>query len=274
MKTQDVLKKLNKVLETKKAKLIKEKRPEAAVKLNARTISGLTYKVKANYFENARNTCGFSPESMTGHSYGWYRLVDKIKGQVVLNDFRYSSQTSIHISRVSAVMDDLGIKYICLEAPRGLQNLNAALAHEMAKQATAIVREKYARNKYPQGLKSTLKDSEKRVKILASLGVKATKAMRAKASQDAENSRLATNERARKQSALNRAMKKIEIVSDFNNEMHDANGRHLVQESQWNWKDGQFSGRVSNWDLRQAVDKGLTKIIVHSKEPRHLKIVG
>lgn len=72
----------------------------------------------------------FNPETIQAYSYRWWKFVDKIKGKVVFNDFRYSVSTSKHQSKVRSLLHELGIEVdYYIEAPRGLQDLNEAIIH-------------------------------------------------------------------------------------------------------------------------------------------------
>jgi hypothetical protein len=72
----------------------------------------------------------FNPETCQAYSYNWWRFVDRIKGKVVFNGYTYSSSTSKHQSKVRSVLASKGIKIdFYIEAPRGLQDLDAALAY-------------------------------------------------------------------------------------------------------------------------------------------------
>lgn len=249
-----------------------------AMRLNMRTISGLTYKVRDNYFSNGRGTTGFNPETFEGHSYSWYALTRKIKGIVILNDYRYSSQTSIHISRVGRVMRDLGIKYQTLAAPRGLQDLDSALKHEINSMAESLVRSKYSRgNKRPDSyfVNKIKTFSNKELTLLAKLGKRASIGLRLKALHDAEAYRAAKNERLRERSAEKRAMASLEIVIDPKAKRAGETGLHIVNDRAWSWNEaGEFVGSVSDYERRNAVSKGFKTIFVHQREPRHLEVVS
>lgn len=262
-------------------------------RLNRRTISGLTYRIRDNYFANGRDTTGFNPETCEAHSYSWYSLARRFKvprsgGKtvVILNTYHYSSQTSIHIGRVGEVMGDLGIKYETLQAPSGLQNLGKAVDYELTCLAERLVRQKYARGpkrKAEYFVNQILKFQNRELNLLAKLGYKTTKAMRLAALAYAEQSRLDKNERQRERSALKRKAAAIVIVSDFANKLHGStDGKHLIRSAGWAWNEDQTirddkrrRGRSTfQWERESAVRDGITKIYVHSQEPRHLSVVG
>lgn len=72
-------------------------------------------------FEKSNLT--YCPETGRGYSYGWYRIVDKIGGKVVLNTHNYSRTTVGHIGDIKALLRSLDLKIdVEIEAPHGLSN--------------------------------------------------------------------------------------------------------------------------------------------------------
>lgn len=252
---------------------------DQAVKVTPRNVSGLTYVQRDNYFRNGRDTCGFNPETGEGHSYGWYSLTKKIEGKLVLNNYRYSQQTAIHIRRTQDVLNDLGLDYMTIEAPKGLQDLDAALAYALNNQAKRYVNNKYGRDKVTSSyLKGLETPKGQAFKTLAKLGKRATKAMMLEAIAKAETARLARLEFAKKDRAEKKAMAQIEIVSDQDGAMHNrTDGTHIIAQLEIyarTWNDGKFCGYISDWDKREAVVKGFTKIYIHGSEARLLQVVN
>jgi hypothetical protein len=236
-------------------------------KVNPRTVSGLTYKIGRNYFENARRTCGFNPETMEGHSYRWYSLVKQIKGTVYLNTYRYSSETSKHIRRVEQVLKDLGIKYKEIEAPRGLQSIDTALAYAIRENANRMVADKYGRDKIkPRFIK------DQNIKNLEALGYKVSKKALTAALKESEASRSRRLERQREERALKKAMASVRVVSDFRNLLAANAGIHVTKPYGWQ---GEVFTNVNSLDTvrQEAVAKGFDTIYVHSAEPRRLNVV-
>ena len=87
----------------------------------------MRYRVKTNDF--VASNCDFSLESLTGHSYGWWNMVQVINGLVVFNWYSYSSSTSKHQRKVSNLLDDLGLKVdLRIDARKGLQDLDTAIS--------------------------------------------------------------------------------------------------------------------------------------------------
>jgi hypothetical protein len=66
-------------------------------------------------------------DRMHGTSYSWYWLVHNFNGVVVLNTYRYSVTTAKHVSKVRSLLRELGVNYLTLESPEGLQNLGSAI---------------------------------------------------------------------------------------------------------------------------------------------------
>jgi hypothetical protein len=81
---------------------------------------------RQNFYQSSNLT--FFPENGAGYSFNWYRIVDRIKGNVILNTYRYSATTGRHIWKIRKLLNDLGIRIdLEIEAPKGLQDLNAAI---------------------------------------------------------------------------------------------------------------------------------------------------
>jgi hypothetical protein len=64
-----------------------------------------------------------------GHSYEWYEILKTINGQVVLNDYNYSSTTIKHKYKVRSLLIEKSVEFITIKAPNGLQNLDSAIRH-------------------------------------------------------------------------------------------------------------------------------------------------
>jgi hypothetical protein len=235
MQAKEVLKKLNQKLDARRTELIKKIKLHQDLKrakseddkvyyksqlerLSIRNISGLPYKVRANYFES-RNV-GFNPETFEGHSYRWYSLVRKFniaksKSVVVLNTYNYSFMTVQHKNKVGLILEDLGIPYKTLRAPQGLQDLSVALKYEVSFYAQELIRAKYSRGQTRGDSyfkNRMLRSSTPELKLLASLGYKASQRMRLKALADAEQQRLDRNNRIREKAALKRASAGLSLL--------------------------------------------------------------
>lgn len=132
-------------------------------------ILAMPYSKRAGVF-SIRN-CSFNPVSGEADSYSWYVLATRIKGVQILNTYTYSNSTAKHTSKVSSVMDALGIKYIELDAPKGLQDLQRAKEHILFKLASEVLANQYARIKS----NTQVKYFEKQIKLLERLGIRITK---------------------------------------------------------------------------------------------------
>lgn len=82
----------------------------------------LKYFPRLNLYKSSNVT--FDPVTCQGYSYKWYRLVDKIGNTVVLNTFPYSNTTIRHIYKMRRLLESLGLQWVEIEAPKGLQDLN------------------------------------------------------------------------------------------------------------------------------------------------------
>lgn len=134
--------------------------------------TGFRYYQRAGIFKGNKGNCIFNPATGHATSYDWYDLAKRIKGVQILNTYCYSNQTAKHIGKVRSVLVALNIRYQCLEAPKGLQNLDVALEHMIAELGRATVLNKYARIKS----KHFINSCNKQLKLLAKLGKRATKA--------------------------------------------------------------------------------------------------
>jgi hypothetical protein len=78
----------------------------------------------------------FKPEKCQAYSYGWWRFVDKINGEVIFNSYPYSNTTRRHQSKVKAILRSLNIEFTEMQVPAGLQSeraLESALDYYDAK---------------------------------------------------------------------------------------------------------------------------------------------
>lgn len=158
----------------------------------------LKFKKRARVFENYKASCGFNPANGWGHSYRWYELTKVIRGKLVLNTYNYSSCTTKHVAQVRRLLDLLKVDYVSIEAPRGLQDLEAATLRTAEVIARAAVENKYARkpSKYSAERAKTLLESSK------AIGLKVTQARLKTALDKAEADRTARLEKQRTKRAL------------------------------------------------------------------------
>lgn len=70
----------------------------------------------------------YNPKTGQGYSFDWYRIVDKIDGQYILNTYNYSNSTIKHVSKIREILSECGVReYFEIEAPQGLQNLEQSV---------------------------------------------------------------------------------------------------------------------------------------------------
>ncbi len=141
----------------------------------------MKYFSRLNMWKNYKASCTFNPETMLGHSYSWYELSKKVKGVMILNTYLYSNQTAKHVGKMRDLFANLKIKYVSLEAPRGLQSLDLSLVHHVEQLAHTKLKNSFARIKD----KNEVKRHENALKLLEKLGFKATKKMHAEAEKNA-----------------------------------------------------------------------------------------
>jgi len=70
----------------------------------------------------------FNPETCEAYSYGWWRFIQRINGQIVFNWYSYSNSTRKHQGKVMGLLRELGVAIdLEIEAPKGLQDLQSAI---------------------------------------------------------------------------------------------------------------------------------------------------
>lgn len=127
------------------------------------------------YFKRAgiykASNLDFNPETGLGHSYAWYEISKVIKGRQVLNTFNYSATTIKHHNKLWRLLKELGIEFITIEAPGGLQSLDSAQKHAAYLMAKALVRNKYARTQSTWDIGH----AQNNIDNLAKIGIKVSK---------------------------------------------------------------------------------------------------
>lgn len=223
------------------------------------------YNFPVKYFSRLHefkgSNFGFDPMTGDGHSYRWYALTKVIKGNLVLNAYGYSNQTCNHRNELSSLFRKLGIKYLELEAPRGLQNLDSAMVYCTMEEAREIVRTKYARDK--KGSASRIKYWEDQRLYLKSLGIKgSSKAALAGAVQAAESERRSKLDRLKKRRLDKLARAKIQIVLIQPGDTSQDNAIGLHEFDQY----FRFGGYREDSMREEAVRKGFSTVFVHLHE--------
>jgi hypothetical protein len=89
----------------------------------------------------------FNPATGEGRSYAWYSISRKFEGVQVLNSYAYSPTTACHVSKLRRLFLSLNIEWVEIEAPRGLQDLDAAkaLAKDSIQKLTVEINNKRSR---------------------------------------------------------------------------------------------------------------------------------
>ena len=85
------------------------------------------FSKKRNRFE--KSNLWIDLDNMVGFSYHWYKILDQIDSHVIVNSYNYSHSTIKHFRDVTFFLRSRGIDFVCIEAPNGLQNLEASIRH-------------------------------------------------------------------------------------------------------------------------------------------------
>jgi hypothetical protein len=64
----------------------------------------------------------FDLDTLESKSHAWYTISKRIGPHVILNRYNYSTTTCRHVNKTRAILEQLGIKYIEIECPSGLQS--------------------------------------------------------------------------------------------------------------------------------------------------------
>ena len=120
----------------------------------------MRYRVKTNDF--VASNCDFSLDTLEGHSYSWWNMVQVINGQVVFNWYSYSNSTSKHQRKIRGLLSDLGINVdLTIDARKGLQDLETAIKDYEYEIETLI-----QKIQAPRTRKSTNEKRAERVRML------------------------------------------------------------------------------------------------------------
>jgi hypothetical protein len=147
----------------------------------------LKYMTRLKLFKGCNGKLDFDPVTGLGHSYTWYEIAKVINGKLVLNTYRYSVTTSGHVGTLRSLFRQVGLKYIEVEAPRGLQDLDLCRDTMIENYAGTIVQNNYNRNKLTT---KGLKIERNTLDQLKTLGIKFNEKQVKNAIECAEISRL------------------------------------------------------------------------------------
>lgn len=150
------------------------------------------YYPRLKMWKNRRATFTVVESSMESHSYSWYILGKyfDVNGRkiYVVNDYRYSSQTTNHMGKLMHLLREKGIAFETMQAPQGLQDLDAAKRYYLRSIAGLMVRDKYGRYSRKQYINSWIRNLDG----LEKFGIVYTKTELDKYFADAEKSRRET----------------------------------------------------------------------------------
>lgn len=94
---------------------------------------GLYWYPRLKVWRNCSGNVVLDPVSLESTSYNWWYMLKRINGKLVFNSYRYSATTSEHQSCVQRWLSEKKIKIdLVIESPKGLQNLDSAIACHMA----------------------------------------------------------------------------------------------------------------------------------------------
>jgi len=102
------------------------------------------WRARSRQFRNSTGSLCFDPVTGKGHSYDWYCISQVIKGELYLNTYSYSSTTRRQVSQLHSLFRQLKVKYREIEAPLGLQNLEAIKSHALSEFGKLTVENTYA----------------------------------------------------------------------------------------------------------------------------------
>lgn len=219
--------------------------------------SGVRFYSRLGVFKNSRNTMGFDPVSLEGHSYGWWVMTRSIKGQVILNTYSYSNQTAKHINKARRILSLLGIPFKTLESPRGLQDLEGAARHHAYSLAEIELKNQYKRRGSRDWSTQT---HVKALNTLKQLGIKVTKSLLTETQQLAILHRQQRLTRQRERAAILRNRARVKFIDATPEDAHKI-GMHHISKS--------HSGYISQWDrdqlLNEALSKGFETVWIHKR---------
>ena len=149
-------------------------------------LPGIPYRPRLGIFKDRHVT--FDPSTGESRSYDWYVLGKVINGLYVVNSYRYSRSTNSDRYSLKRTLELLGIDYVELDAPEGLQDLDASLKYHLKGVADILVAKKYSKNS-PSYREYQLEGYREGLALLQKLGVTPTKDLEDKAMAAAEKSR-------------------------------------------------------------------------------------
>lgn len=175
----------------------------------------MQFKPRLKVWQGSNRKNVFNPETFEGTSYGWWIYVMKVKGQVVFNDYNYSSTTNKHQGEMRHFLrTEMGIKKMIFVDQRQSLSSGIFLDSHYEKMALAEVRLKNAkRDAYAKEQKEIIDTCKKEIAILKRLGAKAEMTL-VNHRVNAKNSEAARLARQREKSRAARAARQA-VVTEF-----------------------------------------------------------
>ena len=142
-------------------------------------VSGLEWRPRLEIFKGSNGKVEFNPETFQGRSYNWWIFVAKIKGKVSFNDYRYSVTTNQHQRTMEEFLATNKIKVDVTVKTRkslgSIEQLNDALAEKYESLIQRQIKFERANKKNETDHLKAIKNINKEIKILKSLGAKFSK---------------------------------------------------------------------------------------------------
>lgn len=211
----------------------------------------LPYGPKRGTFKGCNGNLEFDPTTNVGTSYQWYEITKRVERIQLVNTFRYSVTTASHVEVIQGLLTQLGVKYVEIEAPKGLQDLQAALIHHTYAYAKVKLAESHMRTKPDQSSQRYRgsKYHARAIATLAKLGFKMPASAIATAAELAEIDRNEKLARAR--------ANRMRIVDNATEADLDKAGYHVIRSEG-------YLGRHERSELtKEALAKGFHALFIH-----------
>ena len=212
-------------------------------------ILSLNWGPKRGTFKSTSGQLEFNPNTGIATSYQWYQIAAVLKGKLVLNTYRYSVTTSKHVGELRSLFRALNLKYVSIEAPNGLQNLDIATGTQVELYANAMVKNKYARVKYSR----SVKDAEKALQLCKTLGGKYT--------QKQIKAELVFFEKLRMEKLEKQRQNRVRFVDNATYQDNVKLGMHITRDPDT------YIGKYAKQELKHlALSQKLNRIYIHRSE--------
>lgn len=232
-------------LETIKKKLVERQKQVEKQGYSSVLPKGLRFLSTLGVFKSGKN-CVIDMIHHTGTSYGWWEMIKPINGYIVLNSYGYSSSTINHINKARELFRTLGIKYIEIPAPSGLQDLELAKIHVAGLVAKATVKDKYSRSPKSWNRLAALKLASNLNKI----GITISDALSKQSLKRAE---------AIRAEKLAKLRDRVKLVKNAQESDKGKVGLHVVHE-------GYMSSSTEQNFISEAKAKGFRTVYIHKSK--------